>query len=46
MNENIEAKEVLHEEIKKITDKFPNTIAGGESIDDIKEQINDLKKTI
>jgi hypothetical protein len=38
MNENIEAKEVLHEEIKKITDKFPNTITGGEYIDDGKDE--------
>ena len=38
MNDNIEAKEVLHEEIKATKDKFPNTIAGGEYVDDGKDE--------
>jgi hypothetical protein len=38
MNDNIEAKEVLHEEIKAAKDKFPNTIAGGEYVDDGKDE--------
>ena len=38
MSEDIEAKEVLHEEIKEIKDKFPNTIEGGEYVDDGKDE--------
>lgn len=38
MNENIEAKEVLYDEIKAIKDKFPSTIAGVEYVDDGKDE--------
>jgi hypothetical protein len=38
MREDIKAKEVLHEKIKAIQDKFPNTIEGGEYVNDGKDE--------